>query len=62
MSPRQPTEQRRLSRIRQPEQTDVRNELQFEQDPAFLAFLSRFGVTRRLVDGGGEVAIATLTS
>ena len=62
--PRQPAEQRRLARIRQADQADVGDHLQFEDDPAFLARLAGLAFAGRAVGRGGErlVAVAALAA
>ena len=58
MGPRDPREQRRLAGVRQADQADVGDDLQFQGDPALLARLARLGLPRGAVGARLEVGVA----
>ena len=53
-----PREQRRLARVRQPDEPDVRQQLQPQLEPALLARQAALGEARRLAGGRREVRVA----
>ena len=54
----EPREQRGLASVRQPDETDVGEQLQPQLEPALLPGESALGETRRLARGRGEVLVA----
>ncbi len=50
-------QQRRLSRVRQPDQADVGDQLELQVGGPLLAGLALLPLARRAVDGGGEVLV-----
>ena len=61
MGARQAGEQRGLSRVRQPDETRVGEQLQLQRDPALAAGQAAFGESWRLVRGAGEALVAAPT-
>lgn len=55
--PRHPRQERRLARVREPDQPGVGDHLEFERDPALLALLARLELARRAVGAGLEVDV-----
>ena len=50
-------QQRRLARVRQPDQANVGDQLELQVDGPLLAGLALLPLARRAVDGGGEVLV-----
>ena len=55
---RQPAQQRGLAGVGQPDQAGVGDDLQFQHDPAFLAWRAGLRLARRAVGRGGERLVA----